>query len=122
MDTINRRKPRQYKGRNSTPGGPRKTDRKELTPLERAFVCGAVLVGNATHQNTADTVHCSKSTVTRTVNGVKRKAEEAGLDITDSILYENELGRGRPELLTPAQKERVIQIVTQDRAHREKES
>ena len=37
-------------------------------------------------------------------------------------MYEDAPGRGRPELLTPRQKRAVVEIVTSDCAHREKES
>ncbi|KAF1972142.1 hypothetical protein BU23DRAFT_644949, partial [Bimuria novae-zelandiae CBS 107.79] len=114
------RKPRNYKNRK-----PRvyKTSRRELTDVEKAFAVGAAVLGCATHKEIADAFQpsISKSGVTRLIQRIQKRAEEAELPITDPSLYQTEPGRGRAALLSDKQKQRIISIVTQDRGHREKE-
>jgi hypothetical protein len=59
--------------------------------------------------------------LSKLVNRVKEKAEEADLKFLDPHLYENEVGQGRKELFTPKQKKEIIKIVTSSRNNREKE-
>ncbi|KAF1974995.1 hypothetical protein BU23DRAFT_634967 [Bimuria novae-zelandiae CBS 107.79] len=63
----------------------------------------------------------NKSTIAKLVKRLRERADQEGISITDPSLYETLPGRGRPELLDDAQKKRIIEIVTQDRTHREKE-
>lgn len=46
---------------------------------------------------------------------MKKRAEEADLNLTDPYLYKDEPGRGQKEILTSAQKARVVEITTQEK-------
>ncbi|KAF1967079.1 hypothetical protein BU23DRAFT_573467 [Bimuria novae-zelandiae CBS 107.79] len=94
-----------------------------ISRLERAFAVSASVFGTATNKEIAELFvpPVSKSTIAKLIQRVTARAEEEGLPITDPSLYETVLGRGRKALLTDAQKQRIIAIVTQDRAHHEKE-
>ncbi|KAF1980394.1 hypothetical protein BU23DRAFT_562756 [Bimuria novae-zelandiae CBS 107.79] len=63
----------------------------------------------------------TKDAIAKLVRRIRDRADQEGISITNPTLYETLPGRGRPELLDDAQKKRIIEIVTQDRAHREKE-
>jgi len=121
MTRITRRKPRKYKTRKVRVP---KTSRRELKPAERSAIVCAVVIGHASYQEAADANPglITKSGVAKLVKRIQRKAIDSGFAITDPLLYENELGRGRPEILSEEQKQRIISITTSDREHREKES
>ncbi|KAF1968849.1 hypothetical protein BU23DRAFT_572073 [Bimuria novae-zelandiae CBS 107.79] len=118
---VNRRKPRKYK---VTKLRVNKTARRELTAVEQAFVVGAVVLGNATFNEVAASFEpqFSKAGISRLVKRIKGRAEELKVLISDPVLYKGGSGHGRPTLLTDTQKKRIIEIVTQDRAHHEKEA
>ncbi|KAF1964209.1 hypothetical protein BU23DRAFT_417427, partial [Bimuria novae-zelandiae CBS 107.79] len=117
---INRRKPYKYKVQKSQP---KKTSRRELSAVERAFAVGASMFGMATNKEIAETFDppTTKDAIAKLVKRTRERSEQEGLSITNPELYETAPGRGRPQLLDDAQKKRIIEIVTQDRAHREKE-
>ncbi|PZD23186.1 HTH-Tnp-Tc3-2 domain containing protein, partial [Pyrenophora tritici-repentis] len=50
------------------------------------------------------------------------REEDGGLGLWDPTLYQNDIGRGRPEVLSDEQNEQIIRIATQDRNYREQES
>ncbi|RMZ66319.1 Transposable element Tcb2 transposase [Pyrenophora seminiperda CCB06] len=97
--------------------------RRELTPVERAFCAGACIVGQAKLDEVTALFpnNLSKSGLSRLISRIKQRAEDAQTLISDPILYETELGRGRKELCSQNQKNRIIELVTSDRNHREKE-
>lgn len=122
MDRVTRRKPRNYKGLHPIPP---KTARRELSETERAFIAGACMSGNLSHNDALhffDNNRCSKSTITRTTQHVKKVAEEYGCKITDPRCFQNLPGRGGIHKVTEDHKKLIIAITTQDRSHREKES
>ena len=96
----------------------------QVHPTERAFIAGAVIAGGITHQKASEYFHdaASKSTITKLIQRVKARTDAPGLPISDPKVYETEVGRGRPELLTPEQKREMVKIATSDRQHREKEA
>ncbi|KAF2820764.1 hypothetical protein CC86DRAFT_386817 [Ophiobolus disseminans] len=105
---LSRRKPYVYKNRVETP---KKTERQELSAVERTFCCGAVIGGGATLKEVMQ--HLPPNSITtsglsKLVKRVKEKAEEADLKFADPHLYENEVGQGRKELFTPKQKKEII--------------
>lgn len=118
MARINRRKPRNNKG--ITPRVS-KTPRRELCPTQRAFAVGAIVMGNASQYKVAKEMGISQGGLSMLLARTKEKAAASGLPIWDPVLYENDLGRGRPELLSQAQKDAIVRITTQDREHREEE-
>ncbi|KAF2691771.1 hypothetical protein K458DRAFT_381609 [Lentithecium fluviatile CBS 122367] len=118
MPRIIRRKLRNNKGVASRVY---KTPRKKLSPIKRAFAIGAIVLGNASHNQVAKAIGVDQSGISKLVARIQAKADAAGLPIWDPILYENDLGRGRPELLSQAQKDAIIRIATQDCDRREKE-
>jgi hypothetical protein len=118
---LSRRKPRVYRSRVETP---KKSERRELTAVERAFCCGAV-IGGAGLKDVLELLPpntITKSGLSKLIKRVKRKAEEASLPISDPYLYGTEVGRGRKHLLTEEQKRGIIAIATSCRNNREKES
>jgi hypothetical protein len=117
---INRRKPFQYK--KTRVQRVAKTPRTEIPPETRAFIAGAVLFGNAKQHTLAAALQRPQGTISKVLNRIKDKAESGGFDLWDPIVYENDIGRGRPELLTRVQKDEIIRITTQDRNHREQEA
>jgi transposase len=123
MSQINRRKPYKYK-ENKVVKVP-KTSRKEMTPIQRAFIAGAVLAsrdGYASARALSKRMKQTQPGISAVVRRVEKRAEEGGFDLWDSILYENDLGRGRSALLSQEQKDSIIKIVTSSRNNREKES
>lgn len=116
---INRRKLRKYKPKKSPIN---KTKRRELRPEERAFIAGAIFAGNASHHDMAKMMDYDRSGVSEMLNKAKAKADEGGFKVWGPILYQNETGRQRPQLITQAQKDEVVLIVTSNQEHREKES
>ncbi|KAF1937046.1 hypothetical protein EJ02DRAFT_469986 [Clathrospora elynae] len=64
----------------------------------------------------------NQTSLSKIVRTIRDRAEISGLPLWDPQFYQNEIGHGRPELLTPEQKLEVIRITTQDRKHQEKES
>ncbi|KAF1964611.1 hypothetical protein BU23DRAFT_561805 [Bimuria novae-zelandiae CBS 107.79] len=107
---INRRKPYKYK-------------KRDLTAVERAFAVSASMHRMATNKEIAALFDppTTKDAIAKLVRRIRDRADQEGISITNPTLYETLPGRGRPELLDDAQKKRIIEIVTQDRAHREKE-
>ncbi|KAF1977561.1 hypothetical protein BU23DRAFT_550858 [Bimuria novae-zelandiae CBS 107.79] len=63
----------------------------------------------------------TKDAIAKLIRCTRERADREGISIATPSLYETLPGRGRPQLLDDAQKKRMIEIVTQDRAHREKE-
>lgn len=43
---------------------------------------------------------------------IKDKAESGGFDLWDPVLYPNDIGRRRPEILTREQKDEIVRITT----------
>lgn len=117
-----RRKPRKYKGvHKKTP----KTERVELTAVQRAFIAGACIAGDASFDLISSYFpqhHCSKSTILRTVAKVKERALELSTSITDSQCFDFPSNRGKKEKLTQEQKDTIIRLNIQSQQHREKES
>jgi hypothetical protein len=96
---LNRRKPRVYK---SAVERLKKSERRELTAIKRAF-CYSAVIGGSSLKDIIQMLPLNlitKSGLSRLMNRVKQRAEEAGLPISDPYLYGNEVGRGRNELLT----------------------
>jgi hypothetical protein len=117
---VNRRKSFKYK---STPKKRvSKTSRTEIPAETRAFIAGAVLFGNASQHSLAATLHRGQSSISEMLKRVKDKADEGGFDLWDPVLYQNDIGRGRPEVLTQGQREEIIRITTQNRTYREKQA
>jgi hypothetical protein len=116
----NRRKPFKY---TRTPTQRvSKTLRTEIPPETRAFIAGAVLFGNAKQSAIADALQRPQGAISKILNRIKERAEAGSFDIWDPILFTNEIGCGRREVLDDAQKQEIIRITTQDRNHREQES
>ena len=118
MSQINRRKLFNYKGQKNRVS---KTTRTEMQATERAFAVGAITAGKASHNSIAKLLHRDQSGISKLVKRVTERAEASELDLWDSVLYENDLGRGRSEILTQAQKDEVVRITIQDRAHRQQD-
>lgn len=116
---LNRRKPFKYS--KSPTQRVSKTSRTEIPPETRAFIAGAVLFGNATQRAVADALHRPQGTISKVLNRIKERAEAGSFELWDPILFANDLGRGRPEVLSDEQKTEIIRITTQDRNHREEE-
>lgn len=93
-----------------------------MKPEERAFACGAAILGGVSHRQIGKHMKRHHDSISTLVKRVQERAEESGLQLWDPHLYETEIGRGRKELLTQDQKDKIIRIVTQDRHHREQES
>lgn len=117
---VNRRKPRKYKTylKQYSPT----SSRTEMTPIQRAFAAGAILAGNASANGVAKLMKRDQSNISKMVKRIKERVEFQGLSLWDSLLYTNEIGRGRPELLDAEQKKLIIKITTSTRESREKES
>jgi hypothetical protein len=118
---ISRRKPRKYKGAHPVE---KKKTRRELKPVERAFCVGAAIAGGASLDEVLELFsnNLTKSGLSRLLKRVKEKAKDTDLPISDPIFYENELGRGRKELLSSEQKNQIINLTASSRNHREKEA
>lgn len=102
-----------------------KTSRTELNLITRAFVVGAVLAsrdGYASANALAGLMQRNQSNLSALIRRVAQHAKDGNFDIWDPILYQNELGRGRKELLSPEQKKAIITIVTSSRENCEKEA
>ncbi|KAF2825721.1 hypothetical protein CC86DRAFT_382726 [Ophiobolus disseminans] len=123
MTNLKRRKPFKYKD-NKVVKIP-KTARTEMTPIQRAFICGAVLAsrdGYASANALAKRMTHTQPGISKVVRTVEQRAKDSGLNLWDSVLYENDLGRRRTALLTQEAKVAIINIATGSRANREKES
>ena len=118
MTHFNRRKPYAYKVRKVIPP---KTTRVEMTPVQRAFAVSAILGGSTSHNSIAKLMGRDQSGISKLVKRTTERAAASGADLWDSILYENDLGRGRSKLLSQEQKDEIVRITVQDRAHREQE-
>jgi hypothetical protein len=83
---------------------------------------GTCIVGRSTQEEVAAYFPNAgdQSTIQKVVSTVKR-AKEQNMSITSPSPYEDLPRSGRPELRTPRQRRVIVKIVTQDRAHREKE-
>ena len=116
---LNRRKPFQYKPTRT----PRvsKTSRTEIPPETRAFIAGAALLGNVSHHAIAAALHRDRSGISKLVKRIQDKAESGHFDIWDPVLFQDDIGRGKPEVLSQEQKDEIVRITTQDRNHREEE-
>ena len=101
-----------------------KTNRKELSLVERAFAVGALTAMRGDYANQRDlatTMGRSQGTLSELLKQVEMKANNQTVALWDDILYENDLGRGRSPLLTRQQKELIIHVATSSRDAREKE-
>jgi hypothetical protein len=81
-----------------------KTQRCELTAVERAVCCGEAIVGGASLR---DILGYFPSRLTK--SGTQELQSQVFLSQT-RIFTEHEPGRGRPELLSPEQKHPIIAI------------
>ncbi|KAF2825263.1 hypothetical protein CC86DRAFT_456492 [Ophiobolus disseminans] len=120
---IKRRKPFKYK--NDTLQKVNKTSRTEMSPIQRAFAVGAIIAsrdGYASARALAPLMQRSRTNLSNLVRRVEKRATDRELNLWDSILYENDLGRGRSTLVSQEQKDAIIAITIQDRDHREQES
>ncbi|KAF2627242.1 hypothetical protein BU25DRAFT_469715 [Macroventuria anomochaeta] len=119
---ISRRKNFKYKENKVVK--PPKTGRTELTVVERAFAVGAITGLRGGYASVGDLANAMGRTTTALSNLINRvEKKRANIDgfLWDSILYNNELGRGRPTLLSQDQKDHIIRIVTSSQENREKE-
>jgi hypothetical protein len=121
MNRITRRKPRNYK---SLYTKPLKTSRRELTEVERAFVAGACIAGNLSHNDCAKLFHprCNKSTITRACQRIKERAKSLSCSILDPPCFKNPTNRGAKTKLDQVQKDQIVAFITANRQHREKEA
>lgn len=120
MSPNTRRKPYKYKG--TKVSKVQKTSRKEIHPVTRAFVVGAIITSRDGYASVTDLAHrldISQTAMSALVRRVESKASNSALNIWEPSLYENEPGRGRKVLLSQEQKDTIIRITTQDREHRE---
>ena len=97
MAHINRRKPYNYKVHKKVAP---KTARVEMTPVQRAFAVGAILAGGASHNSIAKLMGRDQSSILKLVKRTTERVAASRVDLWDSILYENDLGRGRSKLLS----------------------
>jgi hypothetical protein len=98
--------------------------RRELSAVECAFYCSAIIGGGTTFKEVMQHFppnSITTSGISKLVKRVKEKAEEADLKFSDPHPYGNEVGHGRKELFTE-QKKVIIKIVTSSRNNRNKES
>jgi len=79
-----------------------------MDAVKRAFAVGAIVHSNATFCSTAKLSGVDQGGLSNLLQHTKAKAETSGLPIFDSILYENELGRWRPEILTQAPRRKLF--------------
>ncbi|KAF1949007.1 hypothetical protein CC80DRAFT_555815 [Byssothecium circinans] len=107
MPTVSRRKPRVYRGVKSKP---KKTDRTELSPEGRAFAAGAAILGGVTHGRISKFMPRDRSKISKLIERVILRSEEAGLPVYDPYVFANEPGRGKPDLLTQEQKNKIVEI------------
>jgi transposase len=122
MYETKRRKPMKKKGRAPII---KKTSRRELTAIERAFIAGACIAGSLSHNDCANLFPhgvASKSTITRTVQRVNERAIELNTTIIDPRCYEFQSTRGAPRLLDDEQRARVVELTIASQKSREKES
>jgi hypothetical protein len=123
MANLSRRKPFKYK-QNKVVRSP-KTARTEMSAVQRAFIVGAVVVsrdGYASATALSKRMPHSQPGLTKLINRIEKRAEEGGFNLWDEVLYNNDLGRGRSQLLTQDQKDTIILIVTSSRTNCEKQS
>ena len=91
MPIDSRRKPRTYKGLHPPP---KKTDRTELSPEERAFAAGAAILGGFSHGRISKYMDRPRRGISYLVERTLQRAEEAGLPVYDPYVCTNEIGRG----------------------------
>ena len=104
---------------------PPKTGLTEMTVAERAFAVGAITAMRGEYNSLrqlATSMERSHSTLLDMLEKVEKKRENTDGFLWDSIMYQNELGRGRPSLLSQDRKDRIIAIVTSSQENREKEA
>ena len=118
MTYFNRRKLYAYKVRKIIPP---KTAWVEITLVQRAFTISAILGGGASHNSIAKLIDRNQSGISKLIKRTTERAAASRADLWDSILYENDLGRGRSKLLSQEQKDEIVRITVQDRAHRKQE-
>ncbi|KAI0616958.1 hypothetical protein TUN199_11052, partial [Pyrenophora tritici-repentis] len=119
---MTRRKPINTKG---VKPQPRKTLRRELTAIERAFIAGACIAGSLSHNDCAQLFGpnvANKSTITRTVQRVNERATKLNTTIIDPRCFEFPSKRGPPRLLNDEQRARVVELTIASQKSREKES
>ncbi|KAF1977116.1 hypothetical protein BU23DRAFT_565260 [Bimuria novae-zelandiae CBS 107.79] len=117
---INRRKPYQYKPKKIRK---KKSAKRELCAVERAFAVGASMFGMATNKEIAALFDppTIKDAIAKLIKRTRERADQEGIFITNPELYNPVPGRGRPQLLNNTQKKRIIKIITSDYAHYKKE-
>jgi len=123
MPVLKRRKPFKYKDDKIVK--PSKSSRTEMSAVQRAFVVGAVVAsrdGYASTNALSKLMQRDQSGLSKLVRRIEKKAEEGNHDIWDSMLYENNLGRGRSSILTQEQKDVIIALTISDREHRQQEA
>jgi hypothetical protein len=76
----------------------------------------------ASQQDLANTIGRTQQGISKLVKRIEQKAADLSVALWDEILYESNLGRGRPALLTQEQKDQTITIVTSTRENRKNES
>ncbi|KAF1939231.1 hypothetical protein EJ02DRAFT_457178 [Clathrospora elynae] len=115
----NSRKPFQYK----PPRTPRvsKTSRTEISLETRAFIASAALLGNVSDQAIAAALYRDRSGISKLMKRIQDNAESGDFDIWDPVLFQDDIGRGRSEVLSQEQKDEIVRITTQDRNHRKEE-
>ncbi|KAF1978970.1 hypothetical protein BU23DRAFT_647668 [Bimuria novae-zelandiae CBS 107.79] len=94
-----------------------------MSAVQRAFVVGAIVAsrdGYASANALSKRMPQTQLGLSRLVQRIERKAQEGGHNLWDEILYKNNLGRGRDEILTQEQKDAIIAIATSARNNREK--
>jgi hypothetical protein len=101
---ITRRKPKNYKGLHPPP---KKTTCRQLTAIKRAFIAGACIAGSLSHKDCANLFSpgvASKSTVTRTIQRVNKRALKLNTTIIDPRCFEYPSNRGPERLLNDEQR------------------
>jgi hypothetical protein len=82
MSQINRRKPYKYKENKVVKVS--KTSREEMTPIQRAFIAGAVLAsrdGYASARALSKRMKQTQPGISAVVRRVEKRAEEGGFDL-----------------------------------------
>ena len=110
-----------YRKRRKTKGrAPRvtKTSRHEHPPTFRAFITSAIEHG-ATELQLHKETGAARSTIHKIAARARERADAAGLPIWDKYVYEDDaIAQGREPLLNEEDKQRLRDVVVQDREHR----
>ncbi|KAF1936761.1 hypothetical protein EJ02DRAFT_427223 [Clathrospora elynae] len=120
---ISRCKP--YKYKTDCVIKPPRTSQTEISAVTRAFLVGAYVAscnGYVSQRDLATLVQRTQPAICKLIRRTEEKAIASGLDLWNSILYENDLGQGRSALLTGEHKDAIVKLVMSTRNNREKES